>query len=151
MKRSAWAATHTPKIKASPLECLTTRITDPRCAHWRGTFSCQTLSRISVSFIYKIVSADNPVRIDQICESEIKRVLLGTPFSPPTHVPKLAAKEWGPSGVLIAPKNSHSTTGTRTMIRFPESCFFAFFRLFGSRKARAPEGKNGTKTAQKLN
>ena len=95
-----------------------------------------------LSYIYKIVSADNPVRIDQICESEIKRVLLGTPFSPPTPEAKLAAKEWGPSGVLIAPKNSHST---RTMIRFPESCFFAFFRLFGSRKARAPEGKNGTK------
>ena len=94
------------------------------------------------SYIYKIVSADNPVRIDQICESEIKRVLLGTPFSPPTPEAKLAAKEWGPSGVLIAPKNSHSTS---TMLRFPESCFFAFFRLFGSRKARAPEGKNGTK------
>ena len=95
-----------------------------------------------LSYIYKIVSADNPVRIDQICESEIKRVLLGTPFSPPTPEAKLAAKEWGPSGVLIAPKNSHSTS---TMLRFPESCFFAFFRLFGSRKARAPEGKNGTK------
>ena len=96
----------------------------------------------SISYIYKIVSADNPVRIDQICESEIKRVLLGTPFSPPTHVRVCAPKEWGPSGVLIAPKNSHSTS---TMLRFPESCFFAFFRLFGSRKARAPEGKNGTK------
>ena len=58
----------------------------------------------SASYIYKIVSADNPVRIDQICESEIKRVLLGTPFSPPTHVRVCAPKEWGPSGVLIAPK-----------------------------------------------
>ena len=115
----------------------------------RAVIFLQNRFRPTVSYIYKIVSADNPVRIDQICKSEIKRVLLGTPFSPPTPEAGCAAKEWGPSGVLIAPKNSHSTTGTRTMIRFPESCFFAFFRLFGSRKARAPEGKNGTKTAQK--